>query len=51
MKASEFLEELQSQIAEHGDKEMAVEVGLFLCDVTEVDLVPEEDRIVIWFKE
>lgn len=50
MKASELVTELQNLIAIHGDKEMAIDDGLALRPVDEVDVSADEaeDVIILW---
>ncbi len=51
MKASTLIAHLQELVAKHGDKEIAIDDGFDLAQITEVDLSAEEDdAIVIWFK-
>jgi hypothetical protein len=51
MKASEVIEFLQELIDVHGDKDVAIDDGVELAEITEINLGSEEDdTIVIWFQ-
>lgn len=51
MKASEVIELLQELINDYGDKNVAIDDGVMLAEITEINLGSEEDdAIVIWFQ-
>ena len=49
MKASAVIDELQRLIAEHGDEEVFIDMGMgALCEIEEVDKGASDEGFIIW---